>query len=72
MNDVVNQKSRFAVLLLNFMLGTAMILLPLSAWTTLKGEVRRMEIGSLRGKWDGKPHDSTRRGWHPGGAGVSG
>lgn len=37
-NDVVNQKSRFAVLLLNFMLGTAMILLPLSAWTTLKGE----------------------------------
>ena len=25
-NDVVNQKSRFAVLLLNFMLGTAMIL----------------------------------------------
>lgn len=26
------------MLLLNFMLGTAMILLPLSAWTTLKGE----------------------------------
>ena len=37
-NDVVNQKSRFAVLLLNFMIGTAMILLPLNARTTLMGE----------------------------------
>lgn len=37
-NDVVNQKRRFVVLLLSFMLGTVMILLPLCAATTLKGE----------------------------------
>lgn len=38
LNDVVNQKRRFLVLLLNFILGTLMILLPLTALTTLQGE----------------------------------
>lgn len=38
LNDVVNQKRRFVVLLCSFIIGTAMLLLPIYAKTTLEGE----------------------------------